>query len=138
MLTIRTAVKADAAVLCDAERRTAMTPGLLASRPDELRVETFEEKIVAAFTRGCYRVAEIDGKIVGHAFLGPIGSLAAISHVFTLTISATSSTTGTTAVVDGTLWFAKGIGMIRSEQSGTSLGVAGPLIEELVSTNLIP
>jgi hypothetical protein len=53
-------------------------------------------------------------------------------------IQMTSSTTGTTAVVDGTLWFAKGIGMIRSEQSGTSLGVAGRLIEELVSTNLIP
>jgi len=86
MLTIRTAVKGDAAVLCDAERRTAMTPGLLASRPDELRVELFEEKIEAAVTRGCYRVAEIDGKIVGHAFLEPLGSLAAISHVFVLTI----------------------------------------------------
>ena len=58
--------------------------------------------------------------------------------VIQMTSSATSSTTGTTAVVDGTLWFAKGIGMIRSEQSGTSLGVAGPLIEELVSTNLVP
>jgi len=58
--------------------------------------------------------------------------------VIQMTSSATSSTTGTTAVVDGTFWFAKGIGMIRSEESGTSLDVAGPLTEELVSTNLIP
>jgi hypothetical protein len=58
--------------------------------------------------------------------------------VIQMTSSATSSTTGTTAVVDGTFWFAKGIGLIRSEESGTSLNVAGPLTEELVSTNLVP
>jgi hypothetical protein len=43
-----------------------------------------------------------------------------------------------TAQIVGTLWLAKGIGMIRSEESGTSLDVAGPLTEELVSTNLVP
>jgi hypothetical protein len=52
--------------------------------------------------------------------------------------TATSSTTGMTAQIVGTLWLAKGIGMIRSEESGTSLDVAGPLTEELVSTNLVP
>jgi RimJ/RimL family protein N-acetyltransferase len=86
MLTIRTAAKDDAAIVWDAERRTAMTPALLASRPDEIRVELVEQKIQAAAAHGCYVVAEIDGKIVGHAFLEPLGSLAAISHVFTLTI----------------------------------------------------
>jgi RimJ/RimL family protein N-acetyltransferase len=86
MLTIRPAVKEDAAVLWDAERRTAMTPGLLASRPGEIPVESFEEKIEALATRGRYVVAEIDGRAVGHAFLEPLGNLEAISHVFALTI----------------------------------------------------
>lgn len=86
MLTIRTAVKADAALVWDAERRTALTPGLLASRPDEIRVELIEGKIEAAAAHGCFVVAEIDGMVVGHAFLEPLGQLAAISHVFVLTI----------------------------------------------------
>ena len=86
MLTIRTAVKNDAAVLCDAEKLTAMTPGLLASRPGEIYIELIEEKIEALATRGRYVVAEIDGETVGHALLEPLGSLAAISHVFVLTI----------------------------------------------------
>jgi len=86
MLTIRTAAKTDAATLWDAERRTAMTPGLLVSRPAELRAELFEEKIESLATRGRYVVAEIHGDIVGHAFLEPLVNLAAISHVFTLTI----------------------------------------------------
>lgn len=59
MLTIRTAATSDAATLCDAERRTAMTPGLLASRPTELRAELFEEKIESLATRGRYIVAEL-------------------------------------------------------------------------------
>jgi RimJ/RimL family protein N-acetyltransferase len=88
MITIRTALKSDAAVLWDAERRTAMTPGLLAARPGEVPVEAFEQKIEALRTSGRYLVAELDGKIVGHALLEPIGSLAAISHVFFLTIVA--------------------------------------------------
>jgi RimJ/RimL family protein N-acetyltransferase len=86
MLTIRTAVKTDAAVLCDAEKLTAMTPGLLASRPGEISAQLFDEKIEALATRGRYIVAEIDGETVGHALLEPLGSLAAISHVFVLTI----------------------------------------------------
>jgi RimJ/RimL family protein N-acetyltransferase len=86
MVTIRTALKTDAAVLWDAERRTAMTPGLLAARPGEVPVKSFEEKIEALQRGGRYVVAELDGKTVGHAFLEPLGSLAAISHVFFLTI----------------------------------------------------
>jgi RimJ/RimL family protein N-acetyltransferase len=86
MVTIRTALKTDAAVLWDAERRTAMTPGLLAARPGEIPVRLFEEKIEALLTGGRYVVAERDGKVVGHALLEPLGSLAAISHVFVLTI----------------------------------------------------
>ena len=52
--------------------------------------------------------------------------------------SATSSSTGMTAEVDSKIWLAKGIGAIRSEQSGASLDVAGTLTMELVSTNLVP
>lgn len=88
MITIRSALKSDAAVLWDAERRTAMTPGLLAARPGEVPVEAFEQKIEALRSGGRYVVAELDGRIVGHALLEPIGSLAAISHVFFLTIVA--------------------------------------------------
>jgi putative acetyltransferase len=86
LLTIRAALKSDAPVLRDAESRTAVTPGLLASRPGEIPVERFEEKIEALATRGRYVVAELDGSPVGHALLEPLGELAAISHVFTLTI----------------------------------------------------
>jgi putative acetyltransferase len=63
-----------------------MTPGLLVSRPGEIAVERFEEKIEALATGGCYVVAEIEGSPVGHALLEPLGELTAISHVFTLTI----------------------------------------------------
>jgi ribosomal protein S18 acetylase RimI-like enzyme len=86
MLTIRTAAKSDAAILWDTERRTAMTPGLLASRPDEIRAELIAQKIEALATRGCFVVAEIGGNIVGHAFLEPLVNLAATAHVFVLTI----------------------------------------------------
>jgi ribosomal protein S18 acetylase RimI-like enzyme len=49
-------------------------------------LERFEEKIEALVARGRYVVAEIDGNTVGHAFLEPLGNLAATSHVFVLTI----------------------------------------------------
>jgi len=86
MIIIRTAVANDAATLWDAERRTAMTPGLLASRPGEIPAELFKEKIEALLARGRYVVAEVDGSIAGHALLEPLGNLAATSHVFLLTI----------------------------------------------------
>jgi putative acetyltransferase len=86
MVTIRSAVSTDAHALWDAERRTALTPGLLAARPGEIPVEAFTAKIEALASRGRYVVADLDGEPVGHAFLEPLGTLAAISHVFQLTI----------------------------------------------------
>jgi ribosomal protein S18 acetylase RimI-like enzyme len=94
MITIRTAARSDARILWDAERRTAMTPGLLASRPAEIRAELIEEKIEALSARGRYVVAEMDGNIVGHAFLDPLVGLAATSHVFVLTMVVHPEKTG--------------------------------------------
>ena len=75
----------DAANLVTAEQETARTPGLLVSRPIELTRVAFEQNIVELGPSGRYVVAEKDGKIVGHAFLEPMG-LQAIAHVFRLTI----------------------------------------------------
>jgi putative acetyltransferase len=86
MVTIRSAVSTDAQSLWDAERQTAMTPGLLAARPGEIPFDAFKAKIETLAGRGRYVVAELDGAPVGHASLEPIGTLAAISHVFQLTI----------------------------------------------------
>jgi ribosomal protein S18 acetylase RimI-like enzyme len=94
MLTIRAAARSDAQTLWDAERRTAMTPGLLASRPAEIRSELIEEKIEALAARGRYAVAEMDGNIVGHAFLDPLVGLEATSHVFVLTMVVHPEKTG--------------------------------------------
>jgi hypothetical protein len=58
--------------------------------------------------------------------------------VIQTTSTVTSSSTGMTSTGDSTSWFAKGIGLIRSEQTVSNLDVAGPLIVELVSTNLVP
>ncbi len=58
--------------------------------------------------------------------------------VIQTTSSATDPTTGMTAEIDTKSWFAKGIGLIRTEQSGASLDVDGTLVLELVSTNLVP
>lgn len=84
-LTIRNALIADAVVLCDAERETARTPGLLISRPSELSYESFEEKIEVLGREGFYAVAERGGLVVGHALLEP-NSLKALAHVYSLTI----------------------------------------------------
>ena len=86
MITVRNAAPTDAHLLCDAECQTAMTPGLLAARPGEIPVDAFKAKIEALAGRGRYVVAELDGTAVGHAFLEPLSALAAISHVFQLTI----------------------------------------------------
>ena len=83
--TIRRAVKADAAMLCAAEQATALTPGLLISRPHELQVDAFERKIELLAQDGVYLVAESGGAPVGHALLEPM-TLIALSHVVSLTI----------------------------------------------------
>ena len=84
-LSIRNARHEDAAILVAAERETARTPGLLVSRPAELKLEAFEQKIAELTKPRRYIVAENERKIVGHAFLEPM-PLDAVSHVFRLNI----------------------------------------------------
>jgi RimJ/RimL family protein N-acetyltransferase len=84
-LAIRNALITDAVVLCNAERETARTPGLLISRPSEFSCKSFEDKIDALTRKGLYVVAERSGLVVGHALLEPY-SLEALAHVFSLTI----------------------------------------------------
>ncbi|HEY1235546.1 MAG TPA: GNAT family N-acetyltransferase [Candidatus Binatia bacterium] len=92
-LLIREARLNDAPVLLAAEKETARTPGLLVSRPHELSLQAFEQKIVELGERGRYIVAEKDGRIAGHALLDPM-PLEAISHVFRLTIVVHPKFTG--------------------------------------------
>ena len=78
----------DAPTLAAAEREIAGTPGLLVSRPAELRDDAFATRIaeLANADNGKYLVAEVDGRIVGHAMLDPL-RLSAIRHVVHLTIA---------------------------------------------------
>ena len=92
-ITLRRARTEDAATLAAAEMETARTPGLLISRPDELKAEAFAATIARLSDAGCYLVAEQDGDPVGHALLEP-GLLAARSHVFQLTILVHPGHTG--------------------------------------------
>ena len=82
---IRNATVGDADVLCQAQREVAVHhPGLLVSMPDELIPSSFQERIVDATNGiGKYLVAEMDGQMVGHASLCPMG-LRQISHVLRL------------------------------------------------------
>lgn len=84
-MIIREARVEDAPVVAAAERETARTPGLLVSRPHELELKVFEQKIADITKIGRYIVADNDGRVVGHALLDPM-PLDAISHVFRLTI----------------------------------------------------
>jgi ribosomal protein S18 acetylase RimI-like enzyme len=86
--SVRRAVPEDAPALAQAERDIAKTPGRLVSRPEELRDENFEEKIVSLSKNdsGIYLVIEENKFILGHAFLEP-HKLAATSHVVVLTIA---------------------------------------------------
>jgi ribosomal protein S18 acetylase RimI-like enzyme len=84
-MLIREANIEDAAILVEAEKQTAQTPGFLVSRPSELSLEAFEKKIAELAGIGRYIVAEMDRRIVGHALLEPM-PLEAIAHVFRLTI----------------------------------------------------
>lgn len=106
-VSIREARTDDAPVLVAAEKETAGRPGLLVSRPYELKLKAFEQKIVELRRIGRYVVAERGGKIVGHAFLDPL-PLEAISHVFRLTIVVhpdfTSQGVGTALMMDLMDW----------------------------------
>jgi RimJ/RimL family protein N-acetyltransferase len=84
-LTLRKALVTDAPVLCNAERETARTPGLLISHPHELTYESFADKIDALTRDGLYVVAERNERVVGHALLEPF-RLEALAHVASLTI----------------------------------------------------
>jgi RimJ/RimL family protein N-acetyltransferase len=85
---IRKAKPEDAAILAEAEREIAKTPGLLASRPEELKDDAFREKIIslAESDSGICLVIEQGESLVGHAFLEP-HKLAVTSHVVFLTIA---------------------------------------------------
>lgn len=84
-IVIRQAVIDDASVLAAAEIETARRPGLLVSRPEELKAEAFAAKIDQLATSGCYLVVERDGRPVGHGLLEP-APLAARGHIFWLTL----------------------------------------------------
>lgn len=84
-LAIRNASITDAVLLCNAERETARTPGLLISRPSEFSSKSFEEKIDVLTREGLYVVAERSGLVVGHALLEP-NRLESLAHVYSLTI----------------------------------------------------
>ncbi len=87
--SVRAARVEDAQYLAAAERETARTPGLLRSKPEELRDETFTariEQLESPGMHGRYLVAvDAQGSLVGHALLDPM-PLIQCAHVFRLTI----------------------------------------------------
>lgn len=85
---IRKAKPEDCSVIAEAQREIAKTPGLLASRPEELKDETIKSKIIelSNSARGYSVVLESHDKIIGHAFLEP-HKLEVTSHVVFLTIA---------------------------------------------------
>jgi RimJ/RimL family protein N-acetyltransferase len=85
VLLLRDARPEDAAMLCEAEREVvANHDGLLVSEPDELEESNFMERITSLSDgRGKYLIAELDGKVVAHASLWPMG-LRKVSHVLRL------------------------------------------------------
>ena len=87
---LRDARVADATRLCAAERSTAAAAaGRLIAEPEELLVASFQKRIAfmaeGAGGRGKYLVAEVDGRMVGHASLMPLPRKN-IAHVVTLDI----------------------------------------------------
>ncbi len=87
-LHVRPARVEDAPTVAEAERAIAATPGLLASRPEELTDERFAQKIaaLAVADNGRFLVAEVGGQLVGHGLLDPL-PLAAVRHVVHLTLA---------------------------------------------------
>ena len=70
-IIIRAAKIEDAEQLAQAEQIIAKEPGFLISQPEELPKERFKETIKKLLdeTNGKYLVAELNNKIIGHAFL---------------------------------------------------------------------
>lgn len=83
-LTIRKAELKDAGCIVEAERAIAQKPGYFCSKPEELSEEAVKQTIQAP--RNIYLVAELDGKVVAHAFLEP-HTLQSLSHVADLNIA---------------------------------------------------
>jgi ribosomal protein S18 acetylase RimI-like enzyme len=84
---LREARVEDASTLASAEREIVKNPGFLISRPLEIKDEAFASKIAELSTaeNGKYLVAEVEGKIVGHAMLDPLKH-SATRHVVHLTL----------------------------------------------------
>lgn len=61
-IIIRRAHPDDAGQLYRAEYSTSQQPGLLISRPNELSIEAFSEKIDWLTSAGLYLIAEMDGR----------------------------------------------------------------------------
>ena len=97
MITIRDATIADAPALCDAEKQTVLTPGLLVSAADELTPQHFAERIsLLSEGRGKYLVASASatpGTLIGHACLYPM-PLQNIAHVLRLDMCVHPGCTG--------------------------------------------
>ena len=98
-ISIRRAKVEDSHLLSVAEQEIAETPGYFCSLPSELTEESVINMIgsLEKINNGIYLVAEIEGQIVGHAFLKPL-QVQTVSHVAELGL----------AVHQG--WQEKGIG----------------------------
>ncbi len=86
-LTIRNAEVKDADLLLAAEQYHATEPGFLVSKPEELILDNFKNKISHLINpeNGIYVVGELDGKIVAHGVLERM-NLQALSHIMRLTL----------------------------------------------------
>lgn len=104
-ITTRKATIEDALAIVKAEKEIAETPGYFCSQPHELSKQNVIKTIksFAESQKGIYLVAELDGKIVGHAFLEPL-HLQSICHVAQLSIGVHHG------------WQEKGIGTALMEE----------------------
>lgn len=87
-MRIRTAHEDDAEAIANAEYETAaVQEGLLVSRPHEIPVQAFRDKInqLSDDNGELYIVLDDDGELKGHLILEPLG-LQAVRHVVGLTI----------------------------------------------------
>ena len=102
---IRKATEEDAHAIVMAEKEIAETPGYFCSQPSELSEQNVIKTIksLAESEKGIYLVAELDGKIVGHAFLETL-HLKSICHVAELSIGVHHG------------WQEKGIGTALMEE----------------------
>jgi L-amino acid N-acyltransferase YncA len=102
---IRKAKVEDAQAIVTAEQEIARTPGYFCSQPSELSEQNVIKTISSLAESGTriYLVAELDEKIVGHAFLEPL-HLKSICHVAELSIGVHHG------------WQEKGIGTALMEE----------------------